>query len=357
MTKSSKSNLADEMTRHVDIADLVAGLDGKTGELRESIRQRVHAAVSGASTGELLTLQVKTGGRTVVKAPEPTPDYVGSLIRYLRNDTSAGEISAEIERVILRATQEAATEFYKSAETVELLSKKLTEQVARNEEIQRLLAGEIEQNAAWLKRELKDVNLISGKSIAADRVLDAVSSAVSATLHTAGGAMIVGLLAKALALPAVKLAITKAIIVALGNAAFQKLLLIAMKKAGVGVLLHMALAKLVAGGATMSIGWIVAPIIAGILIYEYVTLPKKLADKLAPSVAEKLGGRAEELHREVAKTFAKEAMKVVGTVIGDEFESLRDQLMQPADGVPTGSTLHSPLFDSFIEARNRSRDG
>ena len=52
--------------------------------------------------------------------------------------------------------------------------------------------------------------------------------------------------------------------------------------------------------AGISIGWVVAPIIAGILIYEYNTLPDNMAGKISEKVSEELSGNFSNMNKSVA---------------------------------------------------------
>jgi hypothetical protein len=99
--------------------------------------------------------------------------------------------------------------------------------------------------------------------------------------------------------------------------------------------------------------FITAPIIAGILTYEYVKLPEKLASKVAPQVAEAFVAQAGPLHAQVASTFTTEGIKAVQSLVEQEFQRLRNKLtdevtLSSLSGKEGMGLLSSPLLDKLV---------
>lgn len=349
----SHGNLGTAVSSKIDVNAIVRSLQERTPAFRSAIEEGVRSAVTRSTTSQLLTISVKTPDGTIrlSKSPSLTPEYAKLLGSYLSNTPHPqGQLSAGIEDVVQTAAKEAASGFYQSDDIIKLLSEQLVAQVAQHKDVQRLLLEELKSQVQWLRREFKDSARLTGRQIVADRLLDTLSSAVSQALHTSGGTVLVGLLTKVLAYPAVKTAIVHSLMTALGSAAVQKALVLAMKKAGIGVLVHLVLAKLgVTGGAAISVGWIVAPIIGGIVLWEYTHLPGKLGEKIAPEVAKKLAEEAPGLHRQVVEKFVRESISSFTNTFTSE---LRRKLTEEVGLRGKGSsTLKSDLFDSFLAAR------
>ena len=347
-------DVSERVASKVDLEPLLADLADRRPEFRRSVAAGVDGALRAAKTNDLLTLTITlASGERSVRRPSPTPDYVQHLIAYLRQKPEEGEesIRSGVEDIVEKAVRDAAITYYQSDETIGILTNGLVREVERDAAVQAILTEELLEQATWLRREIADSHRIAGTQIVGERAVDNLAHAIHAALQTSGGALVAGLLAKAMAYPAVKIAIVKAITTALASAAFQKMLILTMKKAGVGLIVKLALAKLVAGGASMSVGWIVAPIIMAFLVYEYAKLPNKLAGKLAPDVADKVA-QQDDLDREIARLFVTDGIAAAQPHMVEFLDQLRDKAMQPAPLRGKGeSQLHSDLFDAFLEAR------
>jgi hypothetical protein len=70
-------------------------------------------------------------------------------------------------------------------------------------------------------------------------------------------------------------------------------------KTAVGKALFALLALI--GISGIPIAWIIIPIIAGILIYEYNTFPEKLADKIPSSVADNINSNFQGLNNTIVQ--------------------------------------------------------
>ena len=81
--------------------------------------------------------------------------------------------------------------------------------------------------------------------------------------------------------------------------------------------------------AGVSVGWIVAPLIATLIVYEYYTLPQKMAEKISEKVCAELEGDFSKLNRNVASGIINElGTDVLGSFISDVAKdiSMRDLL-------------------------------
>jgi hypothetical protein len=299
-----------EIEDRLDVSAMIASVEPEFDRLRSTVQARVHSAIASRDTGQLITLKLRGSGKLI--HPSPTPEYLRPLWDYLKGNTSVE--SAAVEGIALDAANKAIQEFYTSDATIEALGKELVRQLDTNQALRKALVGAIASNATWLRNEISSALSGSAKTAAGERILDAASHAMGAAMHTAGGQALAGLAAKALAVPAVKAALVKAIIAAAHSVVIQKAVVLAVKKVGVATLAQIFAAKLAAagGGATIpGLGWIVTAAIGGLLVYDYQTLPAKLADKIAPELANTLSNKNNDLHRTMVMTFGRIALQEI----------------------------------------------
>jgi hypothetical protein len=294
----------------LDIAAMIATVEPEFTRLRQLVQSRVYAEIDRHDTGQLITLKLRPSGRTI--SPSPNREYIRYLWDYLKGKSTVE--SASVEDIALDAARNAVEEFYTSDATLEILERELIRQLDSNAAVKNALIEEIGGTAKWLRSEISTELWGSAKVAVGDRILDSATHAMNSALHTAGGQAVAGLAAKALAIPAVKLALVKAIIAAADSVAFQKLVLIAVKKIGVAALVQIFAVKLTAAGSGATIpglGWIVTAVVVGLLIHDYKALPGKLADKISNDLANTLSAGANELHKTIMLAVGKVALKEI----------------------------------------------
>ncbi|MBB5084133.1 hypothetical protein [Nonomuraea endophytica] len=314
---------ADLLRQEIDLNALVDALGERAPQLRSTIESRVSSAISARTTSELLTLTVTEGGHTRTVSPSPTPDYAKSLFHYVKG-TGGAAISCRIEDVVEAAVVAATTEFYQSEETMSALAEVLGRQLVENTAIHHILEEEFRDLAAHVQREVKDSITLSTHTTVGEQAADMALASATHAMHTTLGATVAALLAKALALPMVKVAVAKAVGAVLASAAFQKVLIILLKKIGVALVLKMLLVKLFGAGAGALVGFIVIPLIVAFLVYEWNTFPQKIAAKMSGQVAGKLVDQSADLNRQVAASF-------VAAALDEVLGKLHDDLLSPAN--------------------------
>jgi hypothetical protein len=289
----------------------------------------VDTAIRSNETVDLLEITVhNTAGSTRAflysKRPPFNTDWTKLFYKYLHGK-SVGvnrELEAGIEAVIAKAAMTASKDFYSSEETLVALSDGLVKQIDANEKIQAIVLEEMKGFGKLAYRETKDVVAAHGKVIMADRAHDAMSAALHHAMSTSVGSVAGKMVLTALATPMVKMAITKAVITALGHAAVQHLLHLGIKKIGIAVIVGLIFG---AGGASM-VGWIALPIIAGVLAYQYYEMLNTFAKKMAPEVTKKIKEKAPEINKPIAEAFREAALdalfkvpKEVGSKAASQF--------------------------------------
>lgn len=105
----------------------------------------------------------------------------------------------------------------------------------------------------------------------------------------------------------------------LASAAFRSAILTSIKKVGIGILLKTAIGKVViaflvsigiAKAGSISIGWVVLPLVGYIVWHDYKNFPKKLADKVSDgtisSIKEYFGSITEDVVSNLVKLFMRQ---------------------------------------------------
>ncbi|GGM72457.1 hypothetical protein GCM10010106_18550 [Thermopolyspora flexuosa] len=317
---------AERVTEQVDIDALVARLGTRKDELRALVSRRVYTEIRSRDTSELLTLQVTEGDRTRTLSPSPTPEYAAHLFRYMRGQ-GGSKISCKLEEIVEKAVTDAVTEFYQSEETLQTLLDGLADQLRNRAEIHRILEEELRKTGAYARGQIKDALDISERTTVAEQLADQLGQGVvNVVQETAVGGALAALLAKALAIPAVKVAMMKALSTVLASAAFKKILLVVGKKLGVALFVKLALVKIVGVRAGAMTAVIVIPIVIWFLVHQWQTFPEKVAGKVSKEVADKLVAENDTLAKRIATAFVAAALEV----LDDLLEHIHDRLLEEA---------------------------
>ena len=221
------------------------------------------------------------------------------MYKYMRRKTvgSNRTIEAGIEEVVAKAVMDASEGFF-SQEGIDALVEALSKQFGTNEKLRGVLMSELRSSGKFVGHEIKDMVNTHGKSIMAAQLHNTMVGAAHHIMGTSAGHMLM----TALMTPAVKIITVKAVMTAVGHALVQQLLHLIVKKVGVTVLVGVIFG---AGGVSV-FGVIAIPIIAGVLTYQYHSLPNTFAKKMAPEVAEKVRSMAPEMYRAAARSFRDE---------------------------------------------------
>lgn len=319
---------AERAGQHIDVDILVRALDHRIPEYANLVRARVDSSIRANETADLLEITVynTTSGdkkRVCSERPPFNADWVGLFYKYLRGKSAGANrvLEAGIEGVIAEAVLEASKEFYVSEETLAALSEGLVGQIDANEKIQSIVLAEMKDFSKFAYRETKDMVASHGKLIMADRAHDSMVSAINHTMSASVGSLAAKMVLAALGTPAVKVLITKAVIMALSHAVVHQLLYLAVKKIGIVAIIGVIFG---AAGASM-VGWLALPIIAGVLTYQYVEMPNKFAKKMAPEVEQMIREKAPEINRPIVVAFKNAALEAIFKAPGAIAEKGVDQ--------------------------------
>jgi hypothetical protein len=293
----------------VKMEEMVKALDDRIPEYISSIERAVTVAVRTSSTPDLLQMNVfrtTFSSKTLSYSRRPqfkkgTGDWAVLFFQYLVKKAPQGtELHAGLEQIIEDAVKKATETYFSSPEVCTILRQGIARQVDDNVAVQNVIKQEIEKTGKWAQKEIKDTITLHGKTVAADRIHDSLSHAG----HVVGSTAIGHMLITALSAPVVKIALMKAAGTALGIEAVRA---IAMKF-GLATLFACFLGSAAASTILM---WAALPIIATVIVVQWVTLPDTLADKLPGEVVKELRKQAPETNQKVVKSFVKSAFETL----------------------------------------------
>jgi hypothetical protein len=302
----------------VKVEEMVKALDDRIPQYISCLENAVTIAVRTASTPELLqmnvyTIMTQSSGfrlfaptKTFAYSRRPqfkkgTGDWAVLFVKYLTKKAPENtELHAGLEQIIEDAVKKATETYFSSPEVCEILRKGIAKQVDNNAAVQGIIKQEMKKTGKWAQKEIKDTITLHGKTVAADRIHDTLSHAG----HVVGSTAVGHMLLTALSAPVVKLALVKAAGTALGIEAVRAIVM----KFGVATLFACFLGSAAASTILM---WAALPIIAGVIVVQWVTLPDTLAKKLPGEVVKELRKQAPETNRAVVKSFVASAFETL----------------------------------------------
>lgn len=301
----------------------IQSLNDRLPAYAEAVRARLETVLWNEKTANLLEIQFFAPDDKQMKKilrrerPPVNGDWVEGLYKWTKGRTMDGyTLRAGVEPIAIDACVDASVAYFTSAETMQLIGDQLVVELKLNDQLQALIVQQLKSTGQLTKREIQDLMKIHGGQTVAQHAHDAIANNVHHLMATKLGTMLSHMLGAALAMPAVKMAIAKAIYVALSHAAIQHMLAVAAKHAGIAVI-----AVVIFGSAGASIvSWMLVPIVAAVLIHQYQTLPEKLAKKVTPQVVSEI--------RKQAPAINKSVIDAVTDALFEEFFKLSEQQMQ-----------------------------
>ncbi|MBK8563552.1 MAG: hypothetical protein IPN76_09445 [Saprospiraceae bacterium] len=296
--------------------EIAKTLEGDKYNLANKIHLKTSWALRKIEPSKCLSFQLYRGDVYVKEVKlSASIDYVRVLIAYMKEVKFEGyTIESCVTPIALKATEEAIVEFYSDEEIRGKITEGVTNQIRNSKIIKGLIQKDISTNQAWLKHEVK--TLLAGESASslAGDLINTMSNSISQFLSSTVGQQLLAAIGKFMATGMGKLLLKQISVVvakALAAGVFKSAILLAIKKIGVGILIKTVVGKAILallaliGISGIPIAWIIIPIIAGILVYEYNSFPEKLADKIPKSIASNIRNNFEELNNTVVQEIVK----------------------------------------------------
>jgi hypothetical protein len=295
----------------------------------------LQSTIQNETTADLLEIQVFQPDDLEMKSPlwtERPPfskHWVAAFHKWTKGRTLDGrKLRAGVENISVQACVDASVSYFTSEEHIEIVGNGLIEDLTVNRAVQAVVADQLKSTGQLTKREIEDLMKVHGGHIAAERAHEVISANMQVFLSSKLGMVLAHMLGAALAMPVVKVAILKAVVLALSNVAVQHALIVAAKHAGIAALVVVFFGS--AGASVLS--WMLAPIILGVLRYQYVTMPKTLAKEITPKVVEAISREAPTINESVTVAISETILKEFFNLSKDTMGCLHDEAVEKWNG-------------------------
>lgn len=300
------------------------------------LQSRIYDYISSKSSSNCLTIveRKKLETRNVVWEPSKALDgYIPRFISFLRKkDYEGNELDSYLTDDIVNIVEKTYGEFVK--ENTNLIVKPIAEKLLSQKDYIDSIAGHAIDYwkgtiGSVLRQRLMRLLVHKIEDSISTNIVHASSSAVVATTSKIIATAATIPISKTMAIVLVKnMAIMLKGIIAkiLASTAF-KTMLAGMIKKMVATKIVVAIISLVGGakiaGLSFSVAWIVALLIAGIIVHEYYTLPHKMAEKISENVSTELRSQFADLNKNVASGIVAElGTAALGTFASDVIKDI-----------------------------------
>jgi uncharacterized membrane protein len=313
------NTVGEALTELVDDKPVAAQIRKDKEQLFKIIEKKVSIALSSMKPRQTLSFRLMKDEQQIrVVELAPLPEYVEVLGSYMKGKQYKGyEVDSCVTPVVLKAVEEAIISFYTDEKRQRTIANEIASQMQGDGLLGKLVRGEVKANREWLKRELEILKNWDTASSTAGHIIDSLTDQLYSFLNSSVGHNLLALISKFLATGAGKLFLRKIYVIvshALASATFKTALIASLKKIGIGILVKTMIGKAIiallalVGISQIPVAWVVIPIIAGILVYEYQHFPEQLAEKLPSEITESIDEQFEDLNSSIVKEMIKAIM-------------------------------------------------
>ena len=296
-------------------ANIVADAIAKhKNELFRKINHDTRQSILKLTPKECLTFILELKGNKVRKyKPEASEEYAGAMIAFCRGKQYRGyNVESEVTGVVIKTVETSILDFYGSEGICKSVSDAIIEEIFKYGAGTSIIKHEILEKKNWIGREISVMTHDTTAYSIAGTVIDAATQQIGDFFQSTVGKQVVLAISKMLATTSGKIAVMNAVKVAvmkvMASAALQTVLVNFIRKVGVGILIKTAIGKAliallaVIGIAHVPLVWIILPLIAVLLVYEYNTFPSKLADKIPSEVSNIIKGQFDEMNKVMSES-------------------------------------------------------
>lgn len=279
--------------------------------LLDHIEAALGATLRALPPKDALSLRLLSNDTTrEVLPPGASLDYAKALLAFMGQKPHRGHVvDSAVTPVALSVIEKEISAFYASEAVTEAIITGIMQEVRSAADMEGVVRQEIQENVDWLRHEFTTLTVESSFSIAGV-LADATVTQIQAFLASSAGKAVIAGLSKAMATTAGKIALKQMLTLVvkkvMASAAIKTTIITIIKKVGVGVLIKTAVGKaLVAllaavGIAHVPVAWVILPLIAGFLAYEYFHFPEKLSKKLPAEIRAEMAMRFGPLNEQIA---------------------------------------------------------
>lgn len=282
--------------------------------LFEKIRSNTYYAIKYLEPPEVLSFYLTKNGKTVRTIRlEASLEYCKLLFHFLKgNNYNGNQIESFVTPKALEAVEKSIVEFYSDDSVIQEFAMGIADEIEGDTLIGKVLRGELDKETEWLKGEVLSLVRNNFGGTISTQMAENFVHHIHVFAQSSAGKALISAISKVLATGAGKMLVSKmAVIVghAVASSAFHAAIITGVRKVGVTVLVKTAIGKAIIAllallGVTASIPlvYIILPIIAIIIAYEYNKLPEKLANKVPGEVVAELRPKFTELNEEITKS-------------------------------------------------------
>lgn len=321
---------------------LIKNIDVQLGKNKNKflsdLRENIYDYVSNRTCKECLSITEKE----ICWEPSDSLDgYIPRFIAFLRKKKYNGnELDSALTEKIVSITTSTYNKYIQDNSST--IIKPILQEMLDNKIIIESLAKQIvdkwEGTISYaLRQQLVGILIHKIEDSIGDNIVTASSNAVT-TICTKVVASAVSIpISKSIAILLAKnmtIALKGVIAKVLASTAIKTMIATMAKKMIAAKIIAIIISLIGAKLAGISIGWILAPLIIAFIIYEFNTLPTKMADKISNEVANELSGNFSDLNHKVSSSIVLELSKsAFNTFLSDVINdvSMRDIIDQIQD--------------------------
>jgi hypothetical protein len=315
-----------------DYRAISQAIQSRKDELLPALRSAVRGSLASLEPADALTLRLMSGDAEVRRLrPAASTEYAGALISFCREKPYNGyTVDSGVTPRVVAVVEEALLSFYTSEEMGSTVANAVLQEIRDKAAVSGIVQEEMGNNRDWLMHEINTLASLDTSSSIAGQLAEATAQQIHDFFQTAMGKQIVLVIGKVMATSTGKVLVVKTVQIAIAkvmaSAALKTALLATIKKVGIGILIKTVIGKAlvallaIVGIAHVPVAWIILPILAGFLAYEYVTFPEKLADRVPDEVVRVIESKFGELNDSIARS-------IVGSLFDEvvrELTKLRD---------------------------------
>ena len=321
------------MTNNELINKITCELGSKKEDFISKLQNRIYDYISSKSASDCLTIVERKdfGNRKVIWEPSEALDgYIPRFISFLRKkDYEGNELDSYLTDDIVNIVEKTYGEFVK--ENTNLIIKPIAEKFLSQKDFIDCIAGQAIDHwkgtmGSVLKQKMMKLLVHKIEDSISTNIVHASSSAVVATTSKIIATAAAIPISKTIALVLAKnMAIMLKGIIAklLASTAFKTMLAAMVKKMIAAKVLTVIVYAVGAKIAGIGIGWIIAPLIAALIAYEYFTLPRKMAEKISANVSTELRSKFSDLNKNIATGIVAElGTSALGTFASDVIKDI-----------------------------------
>jgi hypothetical protein len=310
MTNSDMKTAAQAFAKLIEYNPIAIEIASRKSELIKDIQEQLRKTIINLEPSDTLSFRLYSAGGSEVRTVRgfASSEYVKTLISFLQKKNYNGyKVDSYITPIALSTVEQCLVKFYSSKEVQSIISTHISEQIKDNQVIGGLMRGEITDEGKKLListlesqvgRQLANVLIVFCSTAIGQQVIGFIHAHVtagmmSALAHQLGAAISHSVIAGTL----------KSTIVSLmGHAGISALI-----HTKIGMIIAALLATIGIAGKAAVVFIIVAPIVIGVLAYQYNKFPEKLAGKLAPEVSAIVSSKFEEITVKVLQELTSES--------------------------------------------------